>query len=92
LLQGCDASNLIKSTATNKAELDAVPNLTLHGMDLIDTAKAAVEEACPGVVSCADIIALATRDAVVIVSISRFNLPTFLNPRSATSQQYNAAR
>jgi peroxidase len=70
LLQGCDASNLIVSTPTNKAELDALPNLTLHGMDLIETAKAAVEEACPGIVSCADIIALATRDVVVIVRTS----------------------
>ncbi|CAK9879428.1 unnamed protein product [Sphagnum jensenii] len=75
-VQGCDASNLIKSTATNKAELDAVPNLTLHGMDLIDTAKAAVEEACPGVVSCADIIALATRDAVVIAGGETYAVPT----------------
>jgi hypothetical protein len=75
MLQGCDASNLIKSTPTNAAELDALPNLTLHGMDLIDTAKAAVEETCPGIVSCADIISLATRDAVVTVRFSSINPP-----------------
>jgi peroxidase len=75
ILQGCDASNLIKSTPTNTAELDALPNLTLHGMDLIDTAKAAVEEACPGIVCCADIISLATRDAVVTVSFSSITSP-----------------
>jgi peroxidase len=75
MLQGCDASNLIKSTPTNTAELDALPNLTLHGMDLIDTAKAAVEEACPGIVSCADIISLATRDAVVTVRFSSISPP-----------------
>jgi peroxidase len=74
-VQGCDASNLIKSTPTNTAELDALPNLTLHGMDLIDTAKAVVEEACPGIVSCADIISLATRDAVVTVSFSSITSP-----------------
>jgi peroxidase len=75
-VQGCDASNLIVSTPTNKAELDALPNLTLHGMDLIETAKAAVEEACPGIVSCADIIALATRDVVVIAGGSTYEVPT----------------
>ncbi len=75
MLQGCDASNLIKSTPSNAAELDALPNLTLHGMDLIDTAKAAVEEACPGIVSCADIISLATRDAVVTVRFSSISPP-----------------
>ncbi len=74
-MQGCDASNLIKSTPSNAAELDALPNLTLHGMDLIDTAKAAVEEACPGIVSCADIISLATRDAVVTVRFSSISPP-----------------
>ncbi|CAK9197352.1 unnamed protein product [Sphagnum jensenii] len=65
-IRGCDASILIQSTPRNQAELDAGPNLTIHGLDLIDTAKAALEKACPGVVSCADIIALATRDAVVM--------------------------
>ncbi len=80
-MQGCDASILIHSTPRNQAELDAGPNLTIHGLDLIDTAKAALEKACPGVVSCADIIALATRDAVVLVGRRR-NLYCLINTRS----------
>ncbi|GAV79066.1 LOW QUALITY PROTEIN: peroxidase domain-containing protein, partial [Cephalotus follicularis] len=63
-VRGCDASVLINSTANNTAEKDAIPNLTLVGFYVIDGIKAQVEEACPGVVSCADILALAARDAV----------------------------
>lgn len=66
-MQGCDASILINSKSGNTAEKDAGSNLTVHGYDLIDTAKAAVEKICPGKVSCADIIALATRDAIKLV-------------------------
>lgn len=60
-LQGCDASVLLNSTG---AEKQAIPNLSLAGFDVIDDIKAKVENECRGVVSCADIVALAARDAV----------------------------
>ncbi|VAI28700.1 unnamed protein product [Triticum turgidum subsp. durum] len=63
-VRGCDASLLIDSTAGNTAEKDAGPNGSLGGFDIIDTAKAVLEAVCPGVVSCADIVALAARDAI----------------------------
>ena len=67
-VQGCDASVLIDSSEDNIAEKDAVPNLTLREFDLIDDIKSLLENKCKGNVSCADILALATRDAVVLVS------------------------
>ncbi|XP_024381941.1 peroxidase 57 [Physcomitrium patens] len=73
---GCDASLLINSTPKNSAEKDAGANLTVRGYDLIDAAKAAVEKACPGKVSCADIIALATRDVIALSGGPKFAMPT----------------
>ena len=62
--QGCDASILLDTVGTNQSEKDARPNQTLGGFEAIDDIKAQVEKACPGIVSCADILALAARDAV----------------------------
>lgn len=51
------------------AEKDAQDNLSLagDGFDTVIKAKQAVESICPGVVSCADVLTIATRDVVGLV-------------------------
>ncbi|XP_065860133.1 uncharacterized protein [Euphorbia lathyris] len=63
-VRGCDASVLLDSTRNNMAEKTAIPNLSLGGFEEIDEVKTKLEKECPGVVSCADILALAARDSV----------------------------
>ncbi|XP_066391497.1 peroxidase 70 [Miscanthus floridulus] len=65
-VQGCDASVLLNDTATFTGEQTANPNVgSIRGFSVVDNIKAQVEAVCPGVVSCADILAVAARDSVV---------------------------
>ncbi|XP_057950748.1 peroxidase 31-like [Malania oleifera] len=69
MVDGCDASVLISSNTFNTAERDADINLSLPGdaFDVVVRAKTALELTCPGIVSCSDILATATRDLVTMV-------------------------
>ncbi|KAF5463683.1 hypothetical protein F2P56_013830 [Juglans regia] len=69
-VQGCDASVIIQSTGSNEAEKDHPDNLSLagDGFDTVIKAKEAVDavSSCTNKVSCADILALATRDVIAL--------------------------
>uniref|UniRef100_A0ACD5V904 Uncharacterized protein n=1 Tax=Avena sativa TaxID=4498 RepID=A0ACD5V904_AVESA len=65
-VNGCDASVLLDSTKNNLAEKDAKPNKSLRGFGSVERVKVKLEAACPGVVSCADVLTLMSRDAVVL--------------------------
>ncbi|KAK1682225.1 hypothetical protein QYE76_043073 [Lolium multiflorum] len=65
-VQGCDASVLLDSTDGTPAEKDAKPNESLRGFDAVARVKDKLEKACPATVSCADLLALMARDAVVL--------------------------
>ncbi|XP_021716396.1 peroxidase P7-like [Chenopodium quinoa] len=65
-VNGCDGSILLDDTSTFTGEKTAIPNNnSVRGFEVVDQIKANLEKACPGVVSCADILALIARDAVV---------------------------
>ncbi|XP_066395384.1 peroxidase 2-like [Miscanthus floridulus] len=80
-VRGCDASVLLRNTSgsSEQTEMFGLPNInSLRGFEVIDAAKAALEAACPGVVSCADTLAFAARDASSVLSggrISSFAMP-----------------
>ncbi|KAJ4805515.1 Peroxidase [Rhynchospora pubera] len=66
-VRGCDASVLLNKSAD-------IPNpenaafFNMRGYYLIEAAKTAVENICPEVVSCADILAFAARDAFYLLT------------------------
>ncbi|XP_061954849.1 peroxidase A2-like [Populus nigra] len=64
-VNGCDASILLDNSSSILSEKLAAPNVnSIRGFGVVDNIKTAVENSCPGVVSCADILALAAESSV----------------------------
>ncbi|AED97048.1 peroxidase [Arabidopsis thaliana] len=67
-VNGCDASILLDDTRSFLGEKTAGPNNnSVRGYEVIDAIKSRVERLCPGVVSCADILAITARDSVLLM-------------------------
>ncbi|KAL2896340.1 Cationic peroxidase 1 [Bienertia sinuspersici] len=89
-VNGCDGSILLDSTPNFQSEKTAAPNNnSARGFEVVDQIKAKLEKACPGIVSCADILAIIARDAVVL-----YGGPTWkvkLGRRDSRTASVNAA-
>ncbi|KAG0611232.1 hypothetical protein M758_7G125100 [Ceratodon purpureus] len=55
---GCDGSFLLESTKDGPSEKESHNQVGMRNEKYVNNIKAAVEAACPGVVSCADVLAL----------------------------------
>ncbi|GAB2284543.1 hypothetical protein Dimus_018997 [Dionaea muscipula] len=75
-VNGCDASILLDYTPTGEQTEKLSPaSFGVRGYEVIDEAKGRLEEECPGIVSCADIIAYAARDAAVVSAFPMYRVP-----------------
>ncbi|KAL6003004.1 NAD(+) salvage pathway protein [Asimina triloba] len=89
-VNGCDASVLLDDTSDLKGEKTAGPNdNSLRGFEVIDTVKSQLESICPNVVSCADILAIAARDAVGALGGPTWSV--LLGRRDSTTASLSAA-
>ncbi|EFJ15687.1 hypothetical protein SELMODRAFT_117910 [Selaginella moellendorffii] len=89
-LQGCDGSILLDSTPTDgtKVEKLSLPNfMSARGFEMIEEAKQRLEAACPGVVSCADTLAIAARDSTVMLGGKYYQVPTGRYDGRVSSQE-----
>jgi len=82
MFQGCDGSLLLDNDLPAIRTEKTVPanNNSARGFPVVDDIKAALEHACPGVVSCADILALAAEISVEIVSVRTNEKSSCINP------------
>ncbi|KAL4360800.1 hypothetical protein GQ457_04G010530 [Hibiscus cannabinus] len=76
-VQGCDGSILLDDTIDLQGEKKASTNglNSLKGFRIIDKIKNKLESECPGIVSCADLLTIAARDAVILVGGPYWDVP-----------------
>ncbi|KAK7264118.1 hypothetical protein RJT34_31722 [Clitoria ternatea] len=90
-VQGCDGSILLDDSSSIESEKSALQNAnSIRGYSIIDQAKTQVEKLCPEVVSCADIVAVAARDASFAVGGPSWTVK--LGRRDSTTASKNPQR
>ncbi|XP_057419657.1 peroxidase 29-like [Lotus japonicus] len=72
MVRGCDASVLLDF---DNSEIKSAKNYAIRMQDTIGEIKLLVEDDCPGVVSCADLIVLAARESVIQTGGPRIQVP-----------------
>ncbi|OVA10804.1 Plant peroxidase [Macleaya cordata] len=88
IVNGCDGSVLLDDTDTFEGEKNSFPNRnSVRGYEVIDKIKAEVERACPLTVSCVDILALATSEAVSLVGGPYWRVPLGRRDGKTASQK-----
>ncbi|OIT38591.1 PREDICTED: cationic peroxidase 1-like [Nicotiana attenuata] len=90
-VNGCDASILLDQTATIDSEKTATANNnSIRGFEVIDNIKSEVDKVCEHpIVSCADIVAVAARDCVVVLGGPSWEVQ--LGRRDSTTANRNMA-
>ncbi|GLT71783.1 hypothetical protein SLA2020_437780 [Shorea laevis] len=89
-VNGCDGSLLLNNTDTIESEKEAAPNNnSVRGFGVVDDIKTALESACPGIVSCADILAIASEESVSLAGGPSWDV--FLGRRDGTTANRTGA-
>ncbi|CAN6346758.1 unnamed protein product [Urochloa humidicola] len=90
-VQGCDGSLLLDDDLPAIQTEKTVPanNNSVRGFPVVDDIKAALEHACPDVVSCADILALAAEISVELAGGPRWRV--LLGRRDGTTTNVQSA-
>ncbi|XP_068668297.1 peroxidase 21-like [Aristolochia californica] len=76
MVQSCDASILLEDKANIVSERRSERNFGMRNFRYINTIKNALESECPMTVSCADIVALSSRDGVVLLGGPNVSMKT----------------
>ncbi|KAG7534707.1 hem peroxidase superfamily [Arabidopsis thaliana x Arabidopsis arenosa] len=89
-VNGCDGSLLLDDTPSFLGEKTSGPsNNSVRGFEVIDKIKFKIEKMCPGIVSCADILAITARDSVLLLGGPGWSVK--LGRRDSTTANFAAA-
>ncbi|KAG4130483.1 hypothetical protein ERO13_D09G146800v2 [Gossypium hirsutum] len=76
MVKSCDASLLLETVNGIESEQKSDRSFGMRNFKYVKTIKDALEQECPGTVSCADIVSLSARDGIVLLGGPRIEMKT----------------